>query len=157
VSLHRVGDVRLAAADRAGALAAYEESLAIVRALAAADPGNAGRQRDLAADLSKLGNVRLAAGDRAAALALYEESLGIMRRLVAADPGNAGWQGDLVIGLYKVSTASDPPRARATLREALAVVEALARDGKLPAAQQGWPQLLRDALAKLPPEADASR
>jgi hypothetical protein len=80
-----------------------------------------------------------------------------MRRLVAADPGNAGWQGDLVIGLYKVSTASDPPRARATLREALAVVEALARDGKLPAAQQGWPQLLRDALAKLPPEADASR
>ena len=42
VSLDKVGDVRLAAGDRAGALAAYEESLAIRRKLAAADPGNAG-------------------------------------------------------------------------------------------------------------------
>jgi tetratricopeptide (TPR) repeat protein len=150
--LHRVGDVRLAAGDRAGALAAYEESLGIVRALAAADPGNAGRQRDLAADLSKIGNVRLATGDRAGALALYEESLAIVRRLVVADPGNAAWQADLVIGLYKVSTASDPPRARAALREALAIVEALAREGKLSAAQQNWFALLNDALAKLPPE-----
>ena len=34
VSLNKVGDVRLAAGDRAGALAAYEESLAIMRKLA---------------------------------------------------------------------------------------------------------------------------
>ena len=100
--------------------------------------------------------MRLAAGDRAGALAAYEESLAIMRKLAAADPGNAGWQADLVISLYKISTASDPPRARAALREALAIVEALAREGKLTAAQQSWPQLFRDALAKLPPEeADA--
>ena len=76
-----------------------------------------------------------------------------MRKLAAADPGNAGWQADLVVSLYRVSTVSDPPRARAALREALAIVEALARDNRLTAAQKNWPQMLRDALAKLPPEA----
>ena len=55
------------------------------------------------------------------------------------------------------ASASDPPRARAALREALAIVEALAREGKLTAAQQNWPQLLRDALAKLPPEQAEAR
>jgi hypothetical protein len=56
-----------------------------------------------------------------------------MRKLAAADPG---WQADLVISLYKVSTASEPPRARAVLREALAIAETLAGEGKLSAAQQ---------------------
>ncbi len=53
VSLDKVGDVRLAAGDRAGALAAYEESLAIRRKLAAADAGNAGWQRDVSVSLDK--------------------------------------------------------------------------------------------------------
>jgi hypothetical protein len=35
---------------------------------------------------------------------------------------------------------------------ALAIAEMLARENKLTAAQQGWPQALRDMLAKLPPE-----
>ena len=37
------------------------------------------------------------------------------------------------------------------------IVETLAREGKLTAAQQGWPRLLRDALAKLPPEQAEAR
>jgi hypothetical protein len=61
------------------------------------------------------------------------------------------WQSDLVVSLSKVSAVSDPQQARAVLREALAIVEALARDGKLTAAQKSWPQLFRDAVAKLPP------
>ena len=68
VSLDKVGDVRLAAGDRAGALAAYEESLAIMRKLAAADPGNAQWQRDVGVSLERVGGVRLAAGDRAGRL-----------------------------------------------------------------------------------------
>ena len=68
-----------------------------------------------------------------------------------------GWQIDLVVNLYKVSTASDPPEARAALREALAILETLSREGKLAAAQQNWLQLLRDALAKLPPEQAEAR
>ena len=107
--------------------------------------------------LEKVGDVRLAAGDRAGALAAYEEGLAILRKLAAADPGNAGWQADLVVSLYKVSTAAEPSRARAVLGEALVIVETLAREGKLTAAQQSWPQLVRDALAKLPPEQAEAR
>jgi hypothetical protein len=102
--------------------------------------------------LNRIGDVRLIAGDRVGALAAYEESLAIMRKLAASDPGNAGWQADVVSRLYKVSTASDPPRARAVLREALAITDTLAREGKLTAAQREWPQFLRDTLVKLPPE-----
>jgi len=157
VSLSKVGDARVAAGDRVGALVAYEECLAILRRLAAIDPGNARWQRDLSAILVKVGDMRLAAGDRAAALLAYEESLAIVRRLAAADPDNASWQADLAVSLYKVSTGFDPPRARALLREALEILETLAREGKLTAAQRNWPQLLRDRLATLPPEAAEAR
>jgi tetratricopeptide (TPR) repeat protein len=157
VSLNRVGDVRLAAGDQAAALAAYEESSAIGRKLAAADPGNAGWQRDLSISLDNVGDRRLGTGHRPAARAAYEESLAIRRKLAAADPGNTEWQAELVISLFKVSTAADPPRPRAALREARAIVERLAREGKLTAAQKNWPQSLRDAIAKLPPEAAEAR
>ena len=153
VSLNKVGDVRLAAGDRAGALSAYEESLAIMRRFASTDPGNAGWQRDLTVSLDRVGDVRLAAGDRAGALSAYEESLAIMRKLASSDAGNAGWQADLVVSLYKVSAAADVSRAREALREALDILAALARDNRLAVAQKNWPQLISDLLAKLPPEA----
>jgi len=153
VSLIKIGEVRLAAGDRNAALTAYEESLVIIRKLAAADPGNAGWQRDLGVSLERAGDTRLMTGARPGALAAYEEGLAIRRRLAAADPDITEWQADLVVSLYKLSIVSDPPRAHAALREALTIVEALARHNKLTAAQKNWPQLIRDLMAKLPPEA----
>ena len=90
VSLDRVGNVRLAAGDRGGALSVYEESLTIRRKLAASDPANAGWQRDVSVSLIMIGDVRRSVGDRTGALAAYEESLAITRKLAASDPGNAG-------------------------------------------------------------------
>src|SRR5215472_6894926 len=86
----------------AGALAAYEESLAIMRKLAASDPDNAVWQRDVSVSLEKVGDLGLAAGDRAGALAAYEESLAIRRKLSATDPDNAVWQRDVSVSLEKV-------------------------------------------------------
>ena len=157
MSLAKVGEVRLDADDLQGALSAYEESLAIRRKLATADPGNLMWQRDVSVGLNKVGDARTDFGDRAGALAAYEEGLAIRRKLAASDPGNAQWQADLAVSLYNVSTVSGPPPARAALREALAILDMLEPDGKLTAAQKGWRKRLLDALVKLPPEAAETR
>jgi hypothetical protein len=54
VSHNQVGDVLRAQGDLAGALKAYRGSLAVATRLAAADPSNAGWQRDLAVSHYKL-------------------------------------------------------------------------------------------------------
>ncbi len=149
--LNNLGAVHLAAGNHAGALAANEESLTIRRKLATADPGNAEWQRDVGVGLNKVGDVKLATGDRAGALAAYEDSLAIAHRLAAADPGNAEWQADLFFCLFNVGTMSDPSRARKFLTEALSIAHGLAQEDKLPENQKGWPQSIRDKLAKLPP------
>ena len=64
VSLNKVGDVRLAVGDLPEALAVHEESLVIMRKLAAADPGKPVWQRELSVSLNNIGYVRLEAGDR---------------------------------------------------------------------------------------------
>ena len=107
--------------------------------------------------LTRIGDARLAGDDRAGALAVYEESLSVARKLLAIDRSNVGWQVDLVVSLYKLSAVVEPPRARAALREALAIVEMLARDDKLNAAQRDLPRRIGEALAALPPEQAEAR
>ena len=95
VTLTRVGDARLFAGNRPGALTAYEKSLGIARTLATADPGDAVYQRDLGVTLTRIGDARLSLEDSTGALVAYEESLKIARTLGTADPGFAVWQRDL--------------------------------------------------------------
>ena len=80
----------------------YERTLAIFERLAAADPGNAGWQRDLSVSHNKIGDVLRAQGDLAQALTSYRASLAIRERLAASDPGNAGWQHDVALSLQRV-------------------------------------------------------
>ena len=101
-SLNNVGDVRRAAGDRAGALKAYEESLAVTRRLVAADPVDSDNQRSLATSLTNVGFIRVTSGDRTGALAAYEEALAIRRKLVAANPRNASMLRDVSISLNNV-------------------------------------------------------
>lgn len=94
VSLNKVGDVRVAAGDRAGALQAYEEGLGIRRRLAAADPGNVEWARDVCVSLFRLGLIQEIGGERSVTAALYREAAERNQRLVAIDPGNAKWAND---------------------------------------------------------------
>ena len=95
--MNKVGDVKTAQGDLAGALKAYQDSLAIRDRLAKSDPGNAGWQRDLSVSYDKVGDVKTAQGDLAGALKAYQDSLAIADRLAKSDPGNAGWQRDLSV------------------------------------------------------------
>ena len=63
ILLASVGDVKDLLGDRAAALADYEESLAIIRKLAASDPSNASWQHDVSISLERIGNIRLADRD----------------------------------------------------------------------------------------------
>ena len=120
-SLERIGLVRLAAGERAGALAAFEESLGVRRKLAMADPGNAEWQGDLALTLDLVGNVRSIEGDRNAALQGHEESLAIRRKLAAVDPDNVRWQYEIGgsldrVGDVRLAAGERPRRWRPTGR-----------------------------------------
>ncbi|MCC7347491.1 MAG: tetratricopeptide repeat protein, partial [Variibacter sp.] len=115
--------------DRPGALAAYKESLAITRALAAGDPHNVGWQRAVGAALDRIGLIQRAMGDHAEATAAFEESLSILRTLIAKDAGNTRWQRDLGTSLNRVGdarrTAGDPAGALASYEEGLATIRRL--------------------------------
>jgi tetratricopeptide (TPR) repeat protein len=109
--------------------------LAIMERLAAADPGNAGWQRDLAASHEKIGDVLRAQGNLPAALDRHKAVLAIMERLAAADPGNAGWQHDLSVSHSKIGKVL---QAQGNLPAALDSYKAdLAIMGRLAAADPG--------------------
>ncbi len=93
----------IAAGDLRDAASANNQSLAIARKLAAADPGDAHKQSDVSAGLERLGDVKLQSGDSAGALAVYQESLAITRKLAAADPGDARAQQDVSVSLDRLS------------------------------------------------------
>ena len=103
----------------AGALAAFEESLAD-RSAAWPRPTRptAEWQRDISVALDKIGYLKFSAKDSAGALAAYEESLAITRRLADARPDNIIWQRDVAVGLNKVGDVKFfwPATPRARLR-----------------------------------------
>ncbi|MBV1694985.1 MAG: caspase family protein, partial [Hyphomicrobiales bacterium] len=134
-----LGDVALAQGSLPSARRLYETALAIVQPLAAADPGNAGWQRDLSVSHNKIGDVLVAQGSLPAALASYRASHAIAERLAAADPGNAGWQFDLGISNERLG---DVLASQGNLAEALKLYEAkrtiISRLAKADPGNAGW-------------------
>jgi hypothetical protein len=133
--------VKAANRDLPGALAAYQESAAVMRRLVEDASGNIGWRRDLAFSIEKLADVQRAMGDMAGAVASYEESLDISRRLAAVDETNVQWQTDLVVALYKLAQMSDDKKA-ASVDEAIKIVERLDAEGKLSSDKKNWKDML---------------
>jgi hypothetical protein len=89
------GNAAEACGDLEESGAAYRAGLVIAERLAAADPSNAGWQRDLFISHAKLGLVEERRQNRKGAAAAYAEAANIIRRLAPLDPSNAQWQQDL--------------------------------------------------------------
>jgi hypothetical protein len=81
---NKLGNVRQAQGDLAGALAAYEAARAIAERLAASDPGNAEWQRDLIVSNVKLAETRAASGDGQGAAAHYRQALAVSHELAGS-------------------------------------------------------------------------
>ena len=90
-----VGDIRVTTGALEMAMAAYRQGLAIAERLAAADPGNAGWQRDVAVSNAKLGAACLANQDPAQARRFLLAGRAIMAGLVARYPDWVEWKRDL--------------------------------------------------------------
>ena len=147
--------MRQAQGDLAGALQAYEDSLAIAEQLAASDPGNADWQRDLSISWERIGGVREQQGDRAGALEAWRRALAISLPLAKAHPDSV----DLVTtpelhveGVARNLPADDGPGREALAAEAgelLALLRPLAAAGRLDARRASWADDLEQVLAEL--------
>jgi tetratricopeptide (TPR) repeat protein len=155
VSLERIGDMRSARNDLAGALKAYEEGLGIRMRLMAADPSHVERARDVSVSLNKIGDVRSARNALAGALKAYEEGLEIRRRLMAADPSHAERARDVSVSLNKIG---DVRRARNDLAGALKAYEqGLEIRRRLMAADPSHAQRARDVSVSINKIGDVRR
>jgi serine/threonine-protein kinase len=94
-TMHQLGQVRQARADLAGAMAAYEESLALAKAVVAREPGNAEWQLGLSASHFYVGDTKRRRGDLDGALVHFGAYQEIAKALVARDPANLDWKLEL--------------------------------------------------------------
>ena len=126
--LATLGDVRAARGDLAGALQAYQQTLAITQKLAGADPGNTAWQYDLSLVLGTNRHVRHEQPDRAPSLRARQDN---PVELAGSDPGNVGWQRDLSISWERIGgireRQGDKAGALEAWRRALAVSLPLAK------------------------------
>jgi len=107
-------------------------AVACSQRLAADDPGNADRQRDLSVSQDNIGNVLSAQGDLTGALTAFRASLEICQRLAADDPGNADRQRDLSVSRNNIgdvlSAQEDLTGALAAYRASHEIFKRLAAD-----------------------------
>jgi len=107
------------------AYALYKDVLTDAQRRAAADPSNAGWQRDLAGAYQKLGEVAVTAGKLDDARSWFDKALAVRKTLAATDASNAGWQRDLAVSYERLGevsvTAGKLDDARAWFEKSLAV------------------------------------
>ncbi|MER2635695.1 MAG: hypothetical protein ABTQ30_17770, partial [Rhizobiaceae bacterium] len=84
----------------------------IAERLAAADPGNASWQRDLAVSHNRIGSLAAKGGERLAAGEAYGRARDILTRLTALDPSNATWRNDLAWVEWQLNAISGEAKAR---------------------------------------------
>ena len=142
VVLNEIAQARLAMGDSAGALAAARQSAALIAALSASQPENAGWRRDLSVSYETLGDIQRAMGDLAGALKSFRDDLAIAAALSASDPDNAQKRWDLSISYEKLG---DVQQAQNDLNGALnSYREALAIREKISASDPGNAEWRRD-------------
>jgi tetratricopeptide (TPR) repeat protein len=99
------------------ALKNYQDSLALMQKVVAADPKNTALQRELSVAYGKVGDVLGGQGKREESIKYFQSSIATIEQLAASDRGNAGWQHDLAMSY---SHLGDLLKAEGKLDDALA-------------------------------------
>ena len=90
--------------DYAGALASYEESSKIFRALVAQDPTNTDNLARLENILIRIGDLSVATRNIANALSAHKEALAISSDLLSNDSGNTEWKRRVEVNYQKLNS-----------------------------------------------------
>ncbi len=144
IALERLGDAQLAAGDLGGALKSQQDGLALRDWLVGQDMSNPAWYRNLAISNERVATVLSGRKDLAGALVHQDTSVALMRDLVAAYPDDPWYRIDLVRALdLRAALLPDPS---ADKREALAILEELEAQGRLPAGYQDWIPAFRASL-----------
>jgi tetratricopeptide (TPR) repeat protein len=101
VLLVNMANARIVLADAAGAAAAFDEALALRRAIFADDRSSGAAEYLVAVTLVDIANFRTSGGDDTAARAAFVEGEAILRRLVETDRGNSDWSNSLATALLR--------------------------------------------------------
>jgi hypothetical protein len=114
-----------------------------------AEPGNISYQRELALNQSLIAETLYQLGRKEEAQASFLGAFAIVESYAAKEPGNVQLQMDLVTGLYRLAYFINQDSAERHER-ALAIVHALASNGKLTAADKAWADSLEQWFAGRP-------
>jgi len=98
----RPGELRLSAGDRAAVLQSHGDSLAIIKALPPANPGDGGRRRDLSLAHEKPGQAQRAQADAAAELQSFRDSIAASKALSDANPADKSRRRELAAAHEKL-------------------------------------------------------
>jgi tetratricopeptide (TPR) repeat protein len=150
ISLSKLGNAKLSAADEVGAMAAYEEAITNWRRLLKREPGNSCWQIKLAELLEKLADLKLEADDTTGALTAYDETVRIDRSLLELDADNAEWQWNLSLSLDRIGDVhivlGNTRASRLAYEESLAIRRSLL---EADTSKSRWQEAISSSLRKI--------
>jgi tetratricopeptide (TPR) repeat protein len=123
----------------------YRNSLSLRAGLVAQQPNNPAWLRDLAASHDNVAMTLHKQGKTQEAIDGFRRSLEIREGLSAREPGTVRWQINVVRSLVLLAEAGDQPRER--LERALDIILPLQSEGRLPAKEASWPELIKQYIA----------
>ncbi|MFZ1468258.1 MAG: caspase family protein [Paracoccaceae bacterium] len=127
--LNKLGDLRLALNDAAGALSAFQEGLGLAQSLLETAPDDVTYNQDVSVSHERLGDVLVAMGDRAGARDAYDVSLKISQKLVEQFPSDMDMRRNLSVSYERLGDAmqaeGDLDAALASYQQGLVIREDL--------------------------------
>jgi tetratricopeptide (TPR) repeat protein len=126
----------------------YRASILIRQKLVPQNPLNAVWQENLAIDYDNVGDILIGRNDCSGAVEALHNGLQIRERLADRGPDVPKWQGGLAATLVMLAECNDQARQR--LQQAIAVIDKLEHDGKLPNGLRKLRDMAQTRLDALP-------
>lgn len=170
--IESIGDVLRAMGDKPFALKTFQECLSLRKELAA-EIGDVGSRRDVAATHVRLGHVLRAMGETAGALAAFREGMILAEALAQESTSSstalvtqaevAVFQAERALFCFRTASVladggnAERAEARALLLQALGVYHDLEQRDVLPEAHKIWPPAIEAMLDSLDTSLDTAR